>query len=287
MNLFFTFKVHPEPTNASQVANNLFPFTTPNQPIQKSHYLFNRFTSPHHPLSCPSPPSTAASKIPGFSLFPDVDVLEDIPTKHTSTPAPSKNFRFSVIDETVSCGDEKLEEMFNEDPDNIPDSWKTEEEEEENVSESELPPDFENVQPRCYDHDFWDPLIDKNLGGSDIAEVMAGIHVPKIAPHIIQGTSTSDSKFEPKETGVLSFPHVLPNPLYTGTTSDIPSKGPSVQHPYASRHIGLLLKLPHITHLHRFKLNPPVQPMKSHSKKPGPCVLGLTINELCRTQLDC
>ncbi|KAF2568296.1 hypothetical protein F2Q70_00025194 [Brassica cretica] len=125
--------------------------------------------------------------------------------------------------------------MFNEDPDNIPDSWKAEEEEEENVSESELPPDFENVQPRGYDHDFWDPLIDKNLGGSDIAEVMAGIHVPKTAPHIIQGTSTSDSKFEPKETGVLSFPHVLPNPLYTGTTSDIPSKGPSVQHPYASR----------------------------------------------------
>ena len=34
MNLFVTFKVHPEPTNASQVADNLFPFTTPNQPIQ-------------------------------------------------------------------------------------------------------------------------------------------------------------------------------------------------------------------------------------------------------------
>ena len=186
-------------------------------------------------MSCPSPPSTATSKILGFSLFPDADVLEDIPTKHTSTPAPSKIFRFSVIDETVSCGDEMLEEMFNEDPDNIPDSWKTEEEEEENISESELPPDFENVQPRGYDHDFWDPLIDKDLGGSDVAEVMAGIHVPKTAPHIIQGTSTSDSKFEPKETGVHSFPHVLPNPLYTGTTSNIPSTCPSVQHPSASR----------------------------------------------------
>ncbi|KAH0902733.1 hypothetical protein HID58_042236, partial [Brassica napus] len=235
MNLFVTFKVHPEPTNVSQVADNLFPFTTPNQPIQKNHNLFNRFTSPRPPLSCPSPPSTGASKIHGFSLFPDDDVLEDIPTKPASTPAPPKISRFSLIHETVSCGDEMLEEMFKEDPYNILDSCKTEEEEDENVLESELPPDFEDVQPHGYDHDFWDPLIDKDLGGSDVAEVMAGIHVPKTAPHIIQGTSASNWKSEPKKSSVHSFPHVLPNPLYTGTTLNIPSRGPPVQHSSASR----------------------------------------------------
>ncbi|KAG2324968.1 hypothetical protein Bca52824_007697 [Brassica carinata] len=118
--------------------------------------------------------------------------------------------------------------MFNEDPYNIPDSWKTEEEEEENA-ESELPPDFENVQPR-YDHDSG-PFDRQNLGGSDIAEVMVGIHVPKLLHTSFKGPALP--KFEPKETGVLSFPHTTQSVVH-GTT-DIPSKGPYVQHPYASR----------------------------------------------------
>ncbi|KAG2313184.1 hypothetical protein Bca52824_024741 [Brassica carinata] len=118
----------------------------------------------------PSPPSTAASKIPRVSLFDDEDFLDDIPTQPTNTTtiphtAPSKINRFSLIDETISCGDEMLEEMFKEAPDTIPDSWIAEEEE-ETGSETSLPP--------------------------DIAEVMAGIHVPKTAPHIIHCT-TSDA----------------------------------------------------------------------------------------------
>ena len=49
-----------------------------------------------------------------------------------------------------------LEEMFKADSDNIPGSWQTEAEEEEVIGpDSPLPPGFEEVQPRGYDHDFW------------------------------------------------------------------------------------------------------------------------------------
>ncbi|KAL0814386.1 hypothetical protein Bca101_070829 [Brassica carinata] len=230
-------------THDGQVAENLFPFTTPNPPIQKTNNLFIRFTGL-------SQPSTSAFKIPGFSLFDDEDFLEDTPIPPSNTIAPSKIHRFSLIDETISCADE----MFKKDPGNIADSCKTEQEE-ENGSETELPLGFEDVQPRGYDHDFWDPLIDKDLGGSDVPEVMAGIHVPKTAPHIIHCTSSdafdhtvlvfgqpsAQWKSEPKDTGVHSFPHVQPNPMCTSTPRSAPdsgvhhNKGPHVQYPSSSR----------------------------------------------------
>ncbi|XP_033148321.1 uncharacterized protein LOC117134265 [Brassica rapa] len=81
-----------------------------------------------------------------------------------------------------------LEQMFKEDPDNIPDSW-LEVEDEDTPSESSQPPDTDGVPPAAYDHDFWDPLLDEHLGASDVAEVMAGIQVPKTAPHIIHCTT--------------------------------------------------------------------------------------------------
>ncbi|KAF8047129.1 hypothetical protein N665_3190s0001 [Sinapis alba] len=190
MNLFVTFKTKPEPVLPSQVSENLFQFTTPNQPILKPKNLSTMFNASRDPASYPSPPSTAASRVPGFSLFDDEDFLDDISLTAASIPhtGPSKINRFSIIDETVSCGDEMLEEMFKDDPDNIPDSWKSEEEEED-VTETPIPPDFEDVQPVGYDHEFWDPLIDNDLGGSDAPEVMAGIHVPKTAPHVIHCTT--------------------------------------------------------------------------------------------------
>ncbi|CAG7894583.1 unnamed protein product [Brassica rapa] len=62
-------------------------------------------------------------------------------------------------------------------------------EDEDTPSESSQPPDTEGVPPAAYDHDFWDPLLDEHLGASDVAEVMAGIQVPKTAPHIIHCTT--------------------------------------------------------------------------------------------------
>ncbi|CAN6850791.1 unnamed protein product [Brassica oleracea] len=50
-NLFVTFNHQPDPINASQVAENLFPFSTPNQPITKTHHLLNRFSGPRLPAS--------------------------------------------------------------------------------------------------------------------------------------------------------------------------------------------------------------------------------------------
>ncbi|CAG7906977.1 unnamed protein product, partial [Brassica rapa] len=158
--------------------------------------LLNRYSGPRPPASGHSPPSTAASKIPGFSLFPDDDLFGASPSKPSNTTtsphsAPSKIRRFSLIDETVLCSDEMLEEMFKADSDNLPDSWQIDAEEEEvSGPDSPLPPGFEEVQPRGYDHDFWDPLIAKHLGGSDAEQVIAGIDVPKTAPHSIH-TETS------------------------------------------------------------------------------------------------
>lgn len=74
-----------------------------------------------------------------------------------------------------------LDQMFKEDPDNIPDSWVFDDDE-ETASESSQPQDTDGVPPAGYDHDFWDPLLEEHLGGSDAVEVMAGIKVPKTAP---------------------------------------------------------------------------------------------------------
>ena len=189
MNMFVTFEAIAVTQQRSQVAENPLPFTTPNQPIKSNLNPFR-------------PPSTASSKIPSFSLFEDDDLIADTPTYHPlvnntpphfggtslDDPGPPKKHRFSLNDETLSCGDEMLEQMFKEDPDNIPDSW-LEVEDEDTPSESSQPPDTDGVPPAAYDHDFWDPLLDEHLGASDVAEVMAGIQVPKTAPHIIHCTT--------------------------------------------------------------------------------------------------
>ncbi|KAF3509267.1 hypothetical protein F2Q69_00007690 [Brassica cretica] len=242
-NLFVTFNHQSDPINTSQVAENLFPFTTPKQPITKPPHLLNRFSGPRPPASGLSPPSTAASKIPGFSLFPDDYLLGGSPSKPSNTTtsphsAPSKIRRFSLIDETVLCSDDILEEMFKEYSDNIPDSWKTEADEEEVIGpDSSLPPGFEKVQPRGYDHDFWEPFIEKHLGGSDAEQVMAGINVPKTAPHIIHsgdafnhtvtppGEQPTNWKPDPEDptSHHHNFPHVYPNPMETPTPQSVPS----------------------------------------------------------------
>ncbi|KAL0898656.1 hypothetical protein Bca101_082617 [Brassica carinata] len=139
---------------------------------------------PVHPQSCP-PVQLKRSQIPGIFLTNDNNLDHQFATSGGS--GPSKSHRFSLIDETLFCGDELLENMFKEDPDNIPDSWVTEDE--ETASDTSLPPDIDDVQPRGYDQDFWSPLIDDHLGGSDAPEVMAGITVPKTAPHIIHCTT--------------------------------------------------------------------------------------------------
>lgn len=71
-----------------------------------------------------------------------------------------------------------LEEIFKEDPDNIPDTWLFEDEEEIAYENSQPPEPF---PVRGYDNDFWEPLLEDTLGGSNAVEIMAGIHVPKTA----------------------------------------------------------------------------------------------------------
>ncbi|KAF3543494.1 hypothetical protein DY000_02008996 [Brassica cretica] len=81
-----------------------------------------------------------------------------------------------------------LEQMFNEDPDNIPEDWQLDDEDD---TEPDTSDPLETVPLRGFDHDFWEPLIGENLGGSDAAEVMAGLHVPKTAPETYQSTTGS------------------------------------------------------------------------------------------------
>ncbi|KAF3548006.1 hypothetical protein DY000_02008370 [Brassica cretica] len=189
INLFVTFKTRGVTQQRSQVSENPLPFTTPNQPIKNNLNPFR-------------PPSTASSKIPSFSLFEDDDLVQDMPIQHPvvnnnphhfpnpslDDPGPPKNLRFSLNDETLSCGDEMLEQMFKEDSENIPDSWLFDDDE-ETASESSQPPDTQGVPPAAYDHDFWGPLLEEHLGGSDASEVMTGIKVSKTAPHIIHCTT--------------------------------------------------------------------------------------------------
>src|SRR5690606_30244899 len=86
MNMFVTFEIQSVGQQGSQVDDNHVPFTTPNQPIKNSYNTL--------------PSSTGASKMPGFSLFDDDDLLEDMPTRpapqHSSPlTAPAKVHRFS------------------------------------------------------------------------------------------------------------------------------------------------------------------------------------------------
>ncbi|KAG5377771.1 hypothetical protein IGI04_025613 [Brassica rapa subsp. trilocularis] len=226
MNLFVTFNHQSDPVNTSQVAENLFPFTIPDQPITKTH-------------PPPPPPSYSTVILVLVLLHPDFPRhLKSLPSNTTNNPhsTPSKIRRFSLIDETVLCSDDMLEEMFKADSDNIPDSWRTEAEEEEVISpDSPLPPGFEEVQPRGYDHEFWDPLIAKHLGGSDAEQVFAGIDVPKTAPYNVDSnyahTETSpvvpptSQKPDPEDptSHHHSFTHVYPNPMDTSTPQSVPS----------------------------------------------------------------
>ncbi|KAH0893380.1 hypothetical protein HID58_055809 [Brassica napus] len=143
--------------------------------LELKNNMFKEFFA--NTQACPSaslsywPPNTK-ELVTGIST-PPVMLTHDGPSKPSNTTtspnsAPSKIRRFLLIDETVLCSDDMLEEMFKEDSDNISDSWKNEADEEEVIGpDSSLPPGFEEVQPRGYDHDFWEPLIEKHLGGSD------------------------------------------------------------------------------------------------------------------------
>lgn len=115
MNLFVTFESRVFSQQRSQVAENPLSFTKPNQPIKLNLNSFR-------------PLSTSSSKIPSFSLFDEDDLLQDMPTlqpvvnntrHHSPTtslddPCPPPKKRFSLHDETLSWGDEMLEQMFKE-----------------------------------------------------------------------------------------------------------------------------------------------------------------------------
>ncbi|KAL0800314.1 hypothetical protein Bca101_055489 [Brassica carinata] len=238
INLFVTFNTKSRYQHDPPAVENNLPFITPNQPIKT-----NISTSSS---SVSRQPTTAASQIPGFSLFNDeeLDLSQGCPPVqppsyspvqplsnppvHTRScplvqspcyspaPAPSnpphtaacaasglehqgfsrgqhagssKSQRFSLIDETLFADDDLLEKMFKEDPDNIPESWVTDDDD-ETGSDSSIPADIaDEVRPRGYDQDFWAPLINNHLGGSDAAELMAGIYVPKTKPITIECTT--------------------------------------------------------------------------------------------------
>ncbi|RID49827.1 hypothetical protein BRARA_H00600 [Brassica rapa] len=176
MNLFDTFNSEGVNQQDTQVGDNVYPFTTPNQ-------------TPYPNLNPFRPSSSSSFKIPSFSLFDEDELLQDSPLEPSNVNTSPHHIhqanphRVSVQDETLSCGDEMLEEMFKEDPDNIPDTWLLDEED-ATEPENSQPPD--PIPERGYDKDFWEPLIKEHLGGSHAAEVMAGIHVPKTAPETYQ-----------------------------------------------------------------------------------------------------
>ncbi|KAJ4881119.1 SWIM-type domain-containing protein [Raphanus sativus] len=175
MNLFVTFNSQLRASQTSHVDENPLPFTTPNQPIKRTHSPFSSSAfsqdcltgqisnrthvpplgsppvqhvsyPPIQPASCP--PATrpsSASQIPDGSI-PGEDTLNR-PFPNARRSCPAKPSRLSLIDETILCGDEMLEDMFKEDPGNIPDSWVTDDDE-ETGSDAEVPPDIDDVQSR-------------------------------------------------------------------------------------------------------------------------------------------
>ncbi|KAJ4894691.1 SWIM-type domain-containing protein [Raphanus sativus] len=140
-------------------------------PVQSKPIVQPQRCTPVHTQSCPpvQPPKNTAPST-------------------ASSSRTAKPSRISRIDETLICGDDLLEDMFKEDPANIPDSWASEDDDDPG-SDASIPADIDDIPVRGYDQDFWAPLLDSHLGGSDAAEVMAGISVPKIAPHIIHCTT--------------------------------------------------------------------------------------------------
>ncbi|KAG2292656.1 hypothetical protein Bca52824_039325 [Brassica carinata] len=222
MNLFVTFNHQSDPINTSQVAENLFPFTTPKQPITKPPISSTVFLVPVplHPV-CPRllPPHPKSPDFP-FSLM--IIYLEAALLSHlTQPPALTQLLPRSAVSHLL------MKRFF-----------KTEADEEEVIGpDSSLPPGFEEVQPRGYDHDFWEPFIEKHLGGSDAEQVMAGINVPKTAPHIIHsgdafnhtvtppGEQPTNWKPDPEDptSHHHNFPHLYPNPMETPTPQSVPS----------------------------------------------------------------
>ncbi|CAG7900920.1 unnamed protein product, partial [Brassica rapa] len=88
MNLFVTFNHQSDPVNTSQVAENLFPFTTPDQPITKPPppHLLNRYSVP--PTSQKPDPEDPTSHHHSFThVYPnpmDTSTPQSVPS--TTTP---------------------------------------------------------------------------------------------------------------------------------------------------------------------------------------------------------
>lgn len=61
--------------------------------------------------------------------------------------------------------------MFKEDPDNIHDTWLIDKEE-ESASENTQPPDIDWVPVCGYNKEFYEPLLENTLGGSDAPVIM-------------------------------------------------------------------------------------------------------------------
>ncbi|KAJ4874330.1 SWIM-type domain-containing protein [Raphanus sativus] len=152
LNLFVTFKPINAPVPADQ---SHLPFTTPNQPIKRTLSPNSSFSAKHLPharsnspqTNCPRvqhqscPPiqrqtctNAKAPSCPGVqpirSTQPSLAEQEgsDQPFPKAGSSCPVKTSRISLIDETLLHSDELLENMFKEDPDNIPDSWVSEDE---------------------------------------------------------------------------------------------------------------------------------------------------------------
>ncbi|CAG7906617.1 unnamed protein product, partial [Brassica rapa] len=88
MNLFVTFNHQSDPVNTSQVAENLFPFTTPDQSITKPPHLLNRYFGPLPPASQKPDPEDPTSHHHSFThVYPkpmDTSTPQSVPS--TTTP---------------------------------------------------------------------------------------------------------------------------------------------------------------------------------------------------------
>ncbi|CAN7049010.1 unnamed protein product, partial [Brassica rapa subsp. trilocularis] len=89
MNLFVTFKQQSEPINTSQVDENLFPFTTPKQPITKPPPpLLNRYSEqPTNQKPDPEDPTSHHHSFPHVYPNPmDTRTPQSVPSQHRRYP---------------------------------------------------------------------------------------------------------------------------------------------------------------------------------------------------------
>ncbi|CAN7003747.1 unnamed protein product [Brassica oleracea var. botrytis] len=119
---------------------------------QNSQHVQPQTSPPVRPQSYPQscPPvhrPTAVSQITGSSLSTDDNLDQEFHVVGNS--GPSKTNCFSLLDETLFCQDDLLEKMFKEDPDNIPDSWATDEDE-DTASDASLPADIDGLVHHRY-----------------------------------------------------------------------------------------------------------------------------------------